>query len=219
MVCAVSAPDSSPLLSAFLGLLPTASPERQEQILRRGLLQILGDREEPPPRPLAPRSPSITTVDRADWAILKAQVRAALDLAGGWSLGDLAAASGVPRSTLEKTLSPAGPPAGKLIANQLQSWLDARTEPAAVPLSTETTGTAGNGHARVSDRGAHAHAGRLSTEQREKLAAFAQLLDARQFRDTFNMTVEMAGKAVAGAVMPIETVEQIVAALDGTACP
>ncbi|HXC11551.1 MAG TPA: hypothetical protein VNV39_01775 [Stellaceae bacterium] len=114
------------LAAAFNSLIEHASPERQEAILRRALLQVLGDHDEhPASRLLASRSPSISAIDSDDWAALKPQIRAELDLAG-MSLADLARDAGVPLSTVQKTLSPHGLTPGRLIADKLAAWLDTR---------------------------------------------------------------------------------------------
>ena len=208
MVRAVPTPDDNPLLTALVNLLPLAPPERQEAILRRALQQVLADPEEHPSRPLVPRSPSISTADSADWSALKPRVRAELSL-HNMSLGDLSQASNIPRGTLEKVLSPKGSTPGRLIADQLAAWLSARTEPARVPLSAETTtsaapiGTAGNGHASASDRARF----KLSDGERQELANRLPLIDARS---DLGMTRETAQRAVNGAVLPAEVIARIV---------
>ena len=61
------------------------------------------------------------------------RIRGELELRG-ISMGVLAQESGLPRSTLEKVLSPKGAAPGRLIAEKLAAWLDASVNrPRAAP--------------------------------------------------------------------------------------
>lgn len=111
------------MLNAFTGLLGLLPVERQEQVLRRALgfvVAIEGDSSST--RPLSERSPPLSASDVAAWGELRQRVRHVLEL-NRKSFGDLAAETGIARSSLEKVLSPSGSAAGKLVAGRLEEWL------------------------------------------------------------------------------------------------
>jgi hypothetical protein len=207
----------NPLLAAFLGLLPMAAPERQEAILRRALQQVLADPDDQPSRPLVARSPTISTVDSEDWAILKPRLRAELELRE-MSLADLAKDAGIPLATVQKVLSPKGLVPGRLIADRMQAWLDSRAESVAPPAAVSAAGpppsrTVGNGHAPASGIGAHALAGRLTVEQAAKLSGYTSLMSDRRVRETLGLTPSLLAQALARKPVPGEVVARLVDAL------
>jgi hypothetical protein len=138
-------PPVSPLAAlqtAFASLLPVVDPARGEAVLRRAIVGLLAD-DGSAGRPLDGRSPPISTGDAETWRTdLRPRIRTQLDLAG-MSLGDLANATGLNRSTLEKCLSPNGVTPGALLAGKLEAWLagqSAAPEPEPAPI-TETGNT------------------------------------------------------------------------------
>jgi hypothetical protein len=155
----------------------------------------------------------------------------------GISLSELATEAGVPLSTVQKVLSPAGTTPGKLIADRLAAWL---TRAAEIPKGAtgRTAVSAGNGVAVVkiasrdttppplppspppssssSSNGRAALApNRLSPRQRDTLAGFVALTEARELRRALGMSEELIGQAVAGCELPAEAIARIAAFLDG----
>jgi lambda repressor-like predicted transcriptional regulator len=212
MVRAVSDTDDNPLLTALVNLLPLAPPERQEAILRRALQQVLADPEDHPSRPLVARSPTISTVDSADWAILKPRLRAELDLRG-LSLADLARDAGIPLATVQKVLSPKGLVPGRLIASTLSAWLAGRTETAnGQEVAASDSGAYARAVAPTTNTNAARH--KLTDDERQRLADRLPLINPRV---DLGMTAETARKACDGAILPSEVVARVVSFLGGGA--
>jgi hypothetical protein len=134
------------------------------------------------------------------------------------SFGDLAAETGIARGSLEKVLSPAGPAAGRLVAEKLELWLAKGptpngngAAPASAPVENEAMPSpspapqAGNGHAGATER--RPRDGQLSEAEREKLAGF-RALDPHALRRTSGLTADQVARAVAGEALAADVIDR-----------
>jgi hypothetical protein len=188
------------LRTAFNAMMEVAEPVRAEQVLRRALTHLLAD-DAPAGKPLDSRSPAI---DAERWGELKGNVRARLDLYKQ-SIGDLAAETGLSRSSLEHCLSPKGSPPGRLIAERLERWLTEGAKPTPDP---EPEPIVVKPAPRLLTVNGHMAPARLTIEQRERLAGYASM-DEKMLRRELGMTAELVGRAVSGAELPGEAIERI----------
>jgi lambda repressor-like predicted transcriptional regulator len=192
-------PTVDALREALVNLLSLAPLARQEAILRTALIAVLTDSSAPSSALLSNRAPALS-VD--DWVGLRAQIRAELAMRG-MSMGDLAQATGLARSSLEHCLSPKGVPPGQGIAAALSAWLANRAESVAP--------AAGNGHAEVERQ---PRAGRLTSLQIQCLTNHLSLMDEKSIRKTFGLSLAVVDQACLGKELPSEAVERITAFLD-----
>lgn len=214
--------ESAALKVAFDAVLSTVLPARRELVLRRALVQLLADAEPGPNRALVPRSPAITTVDIEAWAVTKARVRAEIELQK-MSLSRLAEATAIPLSTIQHVLSPKGTIPGRLIAEKLQAWLVSREngendQAEENDLLDDPSVKPGNGAHPPSGNGASPTdtgvAGRLSIEQRERLAACVSLMDRREMRDVIGLSEDAIGRAISGECLDAAILARLVHFLD-----
>jgi len=208
------------LLMAFNAVLSTVSPERRELVLRHSIRLLLEDRKPSPTRPLpAPRSPAITTMDTEAWAILKTRVRDELKLRQ-LSLGDLAAATGIPRSTLEKTLSPKGVTPGRLVAEKLEAWLatqSSKSSPAISATAETAKVPARMSDDRIGSNGADHRVDQLNIEQPERLAGCVSMMDRRELHAATGIGEDVIAQAISGESLDAATVTRLAGFLDEAA--
>jgi hypothetical protein len=210
------------LTAAFMALLPLAAPERAERVLRHGIAALVASDD----RPLVSRSPPIAEADVAAWDRIKAEVRGS-----GVKLVDLARAIDVPVASLQKTLSPAGRPGGRILYDKLAAWL-------AAPARSEGRGApeAGEGITLADENAPAAHRPpdeaasrppptppapppgprRLTADERTQLRAAFGGLDDRALRRALNCSGDLFSRALVGAELPGEVVARLVGALGYT---
>jgi hypothetical protein len=185
------------LREAFLSLLPTATADRAALVLRKAIAGLVVIAEN---HALAVRGPPVDGDDLAAWHDLKARLRDS-----GVGNAEIARQLDMSKSSINQVLAPNATRApSRSTFEKLSGWLDAQeAEPEPVATPEPAPLRVINGHVGP---------GRLSIEQRDKLAGFAQL-DEQMIRRDLGMTRELMGRAIAGAEMPGEAVERITAFL------
>ena len=108
----------SALVTAFTALLRDAPTERAEHALRVAIKALV----DTPRGRLGNRSPMVSSQDQQRWAELKPKLRVHLTTSK-IGMSAVAREANLPVSTVQRSLSPAGPTPGRAISQLLGRWL------------------------------------------------------------------------------------------------